>query len=60
MTTPVDTCPSRSPETQSACVLPDEPDAHDAGHESARVDIVRACWATRPEDWKRWGRRPHE
>lgn len=53
------TCPATSPESVSACVLPDNRDAHMAGHESARIDGVRAVWATTSEETRPLGRRHH-
>lgn len=50
-----ETCPSRSPESNRACHLPDRADAHTAGHESAIVGISRSSWAIRWEDLARWG-----
>lgn len=48
-------CSSKSPESSTQCCLPDDPHLHYAGHESKWKDRFRVCWATRDEDWARWG-----
>lgn len=47
-------CPSLSPESEQRCWLPDHPEMHRLGHESALVRSARVSWATRPEDQRRW------
>lgn len=52
------TCPATSPETGRPCALPDQPDPHRAGHESALVGISRVSWATTEYDRLRWAVSP--
>lgn len=46
-------CPSKSPEANIRCRLPDDRHYHGAGHE-ARIKDGTVVWATTPEEQKRW------
>lgn len=46
-------CGELSPETSQPCVLRASNDAHQAGHESAYIDNVRAVWTTTGNEWWR-------
>jgi hypothetical protein len=50
----IDGCIRHSPETYQPCVLSDTVEAHEAGHESKRVNGSRAVWATDEYDRNRW------
>lgn len=48
-------CPAVSPESGTACRLPDTPAAHYAGHESFWADGLKVAWPKRDQDFRRWG-----
>lgn len=47
-------CPSKSPESEVPCALPDDRHYHTSGHESRWNDLMRVSWPTTPEEQKRW------
>lgn len=49
------TCPSRSPESNRPCGLPDDPLFHEAGHLSPLYGVSRSAWPTSDADHERWG-----
>jgi hypothetical protein len=53
----LDGCPSLSPETHTRCVLPDNADAHEAGHGALSGPVERPVivfWDTFPAELERW------
>ena len=53
-------CPSKSPETNQPCVLPDDRHYHGGGHESRRIEGVAAVWPTTEDERKRWHQKESE